>query len=251
MLNRKIFLCAFLLRKNRAFRGSRRLRGRFAPLQSLAPHGLFRFFCFALILVTAGCSINYREGQITDELEDTIPNIRMVNLRHRVATKDRIIMEMTVERSESYEGAKKIMLFGVNFREYGESGEVTTEGRADTVVYHTDTKNAEIAGNIEIVSHKEEGGIRTQHLYWDDARRFLSAAPDEETEIFDEDGSQFSGKGFEADIKRLIISFLDAVDGDFITEDGETENENTGAADLESREAADFEIAPESEEPAE
>ena len=76
-------------------------------------------------------------------------------------------------------------------------------------------------GNIEIVSHKEEGGIRAESLYWDDARRFLSSSPDEETEIFDEEGSQFLGKGFEADMKRIIVHFLHAVDGNYVVADEE------------------------------
>ncbi|MDR1625616.1 MAG: hypothetical protein LBT33_03670 [Spirochaetia bacterium] len=190
------------------------------------------FPCLVFFMCVAGCSIDYREGQIAEELEDQLPNIRMVNLRHRVATKDRLIMEMRVRRSESYEAAKKIVLFGVDFHEYGQSGEVTAEGKADMVVYHTDTKNAEIEGNIDIVSHKEEGGIRTQHLYWNDERRFLSASPDEVTEIFDEDGSLFSGRGFEADIKRLIISFLEGVDGNFVTAgEGEETGEEAGTTD--------------------
>jgi hypothetical protein len=197
----------------------------------------FRLLCFVCM---AGCSIDYREGQIAEELEDELPNIRMVNLRHRVATKDRLIIDMTVQRSESFEAAKKIVLYGVNFHEYGQSGEVTAEGQADMVVYHTDTKNAEIEGNINMVSHKEEGGIRARHLYWDDGRRFLSALPDEETEIFDEEGSRFSGRGFEADIKRLIVSFLDAVDGNFVTaeEDDETEAGNGGDGTVDGGDAA-------------
>jgi hypothetical protein len=207
-----------------------------------------RLFRLLYLICMAGCSINYSESQIAEELEETLPNIRMVNLRHRVATKDRLIIDMTVERSESFEAAKKIVLFGINFHEYGHSGEVTAEGQADMVVYHTDTKDAEIEGNIDIVSHKEKGGIKTQHLYWNDAQRFLSGSPDELTEIFDEDGSRFSGRRFEADIKRLIISFLEAVDGNFVTTDdgetgeGESGDENAAAdsdADTEGRQTAD------------
>jgi LPS export ABC transporter protein LptC len=178
--------------------------------------------CAALFL---GCSINYREGQMVEELEDTVPNIRMTNLRHRVATKDRLIMEMTAQKSESFEAVKRISLSGVNFREYGEDGELVAEAKADSVIYYTDTQNAEITGNIELISHREKGGIRTEHLYWDDARRLLSASPEEQTEIFDEDGSWFSGKGFEADIKRLIVSFLEAVDGNYVVDEGEGADE--------------------------
>jgi LPS export ABC transporter protein LptC len=189
---------------------------------------------FVFAAVCLGCSINYREGQIVEELEDTVPNIRMTNLRHRMATKDRLIMEMTVRKSESFEAVKRISLYGVNFREYDQNGELTAEAKADSVTYHTDTQNAEIAGNIEFISHREKGGIRTQHLYWDDERRFLSSAPEEETEIFDEDGSRFFGKGFEADIKRLIVSFLEAVDGNYVVddeEDGDEDGENAGQAE--------------------
>ena len=190
-----------------------------------------------LVFVCASCSINYRDGQIVEDLEDTVPNIRMTGLRHRVATKDRLIMEMTVQSSESYEGVKRISLSGVIFREYGQDGELTAEGRADRVIYYTDTKNAEIAGNVELVSHREKGGIRAQSLYWDDARRFLSSLPDEQTEIFDEDGSHFSGKGFQADIKRLIVSFLETVDGNYVVADeNESDDEHKDEAENESGE---------------
>jgi LPS export ABC transporter protein LptC len=182
------------------------------------------FFLFFLAALFCACSINYREGQIAEELEETVPNIRMTGLRHRMATKDRLIMEMTARSSESFEAAKKIVIFGVDFYEYDQDGVLIAEGRADSVVYHTDTKNAEIEGNIELISHREKGSIRTQRLYWDDERRFLAGAAGEETEIFDEDGSHFSGMGFEADIKRLIISFMQTVDGNYVVEDDEAEN---------------------------
>jgi len=179
-------------------------------------------FLFALSL--GACSINYREGQLVEDLEDTVPNIRMTGLRHRLATKDRLIMELTVRESASFETMKRIYLEGATFHEYGSDGELVSEGKADSVIYYTDTKNADMRGNIEVISHKEEGGIRAQSLYWDDARRFLSSSPDEETEIFDEDGSHFTGKGFEVDMKRIIVRFLQAVDGNYVVADDDDED---------------------------
>jgi LPS export ABC transporter protein LptC len=180
------------------------------------PAAVLLFFAGCL---AAGCSINYREGQMAEELEATVPNIRMTGLRYRVANKDRLIMNMSASLSESFESAKRISIYDVAFWEYAEDGGLTAEGRADSVTYFTDTKNAEIAGHIEIISHREKGGIRTERLYWDDARRFLSSAPGAETEIFDEDGSVFTGTGFEADIKRLVISFMEAVQGNYVVPD--------------------------------
>jgi LPS export ABC transporter protein LptC len=171
-----------------------------------------------LLCFAAGCSIDYREGEIAEELEATVPNIRMTDMRYRTATKDRLIMEMSASMSESFESAKRISIYNVAFREYDEDGGLTAEGRADKVTYFTDTKNAEITGHVDMISHREKGGIRTESLYWDDERRFLSSEPDTETEIFDEDGSVFTGTGFEADIKRLIVSFMEAVEGNYVVD---------------------------------
>ena len=188
--------------------------------------GLFAGAFFFISIVFGACSINYREGQLVEDLEDTVPNIRMTGLVYRLATKDRLIMELKVDESANYETVKRINLAGASFREYGPGGELVSEGKADSVIYHTDTKNAEMRGHIEVVSHREKGGIRANTLYWDDARRFLSSSPDEQTEIFDEDGSRLSGKGFEADMKRIIVSFLKTVDGNYVTGDKDAGNLN-------------------------
>jgi LPS export ABC transporter protein LptC len=198
---KRVFLCV----RQGVFR-ARVLAAFLAPLALAAPF-------------LAGCSINYEEGHVIEELEDTVPNIRMTGLKHRVATKDRLIMEMSAEKSESYEKTKRITISGVKFREYDSEGESVSEGKANQVIYFIETKNADIQGNIEIISHREKGGIRTERLYWDDARRFLSGSPDSETEIFDEDGSRFMGQGFEVDMKRLIISFMQTVEGNYVVPD--------------------------------
>ena len=172
-----------------------------------------------LLFLPPACSFNYRDSLVIDEIEETVPNIRMTGVIHRTASSDRILVEMSADRSESYEKVKKIILFGVHFREYDSQGNLAAEGRADRVEYFTATKNAEIRGNIEISSRREEGGIRTGYLYWDDKSRILMGSTDELTEIYDDEGSSLSGRGFEADLKRVIISFLQAVEGDYVVSD--------------------------------
>ncbi len=171
------------------------------------------------VLVAAGCSLNYRDAQVAEEIEAGIPNIRMEKVTHSLAERSGPVMRVTADKTESYEKAKKILLFGVNFREFDSRGELAAEGKADRVEYFTDTKNAVISGGIEVVSHKEKGGIRTGYLSWDNEKRLLKGLEDGRTEIFDEDGSRFTGLGFEADLKRIIITFAQAVEGDYVVPD--------------------------------
>jgi LPS export ABC transporter protein LptC len=172
-----------------------------------------------ILLVLFGCSLNYRDARVLDELEETVPNIRMTGITHTVATKDRILMVVTADTSESYEKAKKTVLLGVTFKEYDSRGAFVAEGRADKVMYQSDSKNAEIEGNIVVQSYKEKGAIKADYLYWNDAQRTLKGRDDLPITLIDDDGSRFTGRGFEADLKRLVISFLAAVEGDYVVSD--------------------------------
>ena len=89
-----------------------------------------------------GCSLNYRDAQVLEEMEDTVPNIRMTRVTHTVASKGRVLMTVTAEKAESYEKAKKTILLGVEFKEYDSRGDFVAEGRADRVEYQSDSKNA-------------------------------------------------------------------------------------------------------------
>jgi LPS export ABC transporter protein LptC len=181
----------------------------------------WRHFSFSglILFVFLGCSLNYRDAQVLDELEDTVPNIRMTGITHTVASKDRVLMIVTADKSESYEKAKKTILLGVEFKEYDSRGDFVAEGRADKVVYRSDSKNAEIEGNIIVHSYKEKGGLRADYLFWNDEQRTLKGREDLPITLTDDDGSKFTGRGFEADLKRVIISFLSAVEGDYVVSD--------------------------------
>lgn len=166
-----------------------------------------------------GCSLNYREAMVPEEIEDSIPNIVMTNVTHASATKEHLLMRTTAERSESYEKNKKTILTGVRFKEYDSLGTLVAEGRADRITYFSDTKNAEIEGDIRVHSLKEKGAINTDYLFWDDKSRILKGKPDVEVSLIDDDGSKVAGTGFEADLKRMVISFVNAVKGEYVVSD--------------------------------
>lgn len=178
-------------------------------------------FILTLSAFFAGCSFNYKDAQIPEEIEESVPNIVMTDVVHSQATKKHLLMRVTAERSESYEKKKMTVLSGVKFLEYDSLGTLVAEGRADKITYFNDTKNAEVAGNIVVHSHKEKGGIETDYLYWDDKNRTLKGKPDSKVRLIDDDGSNVQGTGFEADLKRMVISFIHAVEGAYVVSDTE------------------------------
>ncbi len=170
------------------------------------------------LLWAAGCSLDYRDPA-AGETGEGVPTILMEKVTHSLVERGVLVMRVEAERTESHDEAKKILLFGVRFQEYDSRGEPVSRGRADRVEYFTDTKNAVISGNVEVVSHREKGGIRTDHLSWDNEKRVLKGLEHGRTETFDEEGSRFSGQGFEADLKRLVVTFAEAVEGDYAVPD--------------------------------
>ena len=128
-------------------------------------------------------------------------------------------MRTTAERSESFDKNKKTVLTGVSFKEYDSQGTLVAEGRADRITYYSDTKNAEIEGRIKVHSLKEKGAINADYLSWDDKNRVLKGKPDVEVSLIDDDGSKVAGTGFEADLKRMVISFVNTVRGEYVVSD--------------------------------
>jgi len=177
------------------------------------------FFILGLLPTLFGCSLNYREAMVPEEIEDAIPNIVMTNVTHVSATKEHLLMRARAQRSESYEKSKKTVLTGVEFTEYDSQGTLVAEGRADKITYFSNSKDAQIEGRIRVHSLKEKGAIDTDYLYWDDKNRILRGKSDVEVSLVDDDGSKVSGTGFEADLKRMVISFVHAVKGEYVVSD--------------------------------
>jgi LPS export ABC transporter protein LptC len=144
----------------------------------------------SLIFFLLSCSFDYREAQVPEDLEDTIPNIVLKGFRQTVVSKGKVVLRVQVDKAEGFERKKRTIFQQVRFSEFDEEGKLLTEGRADTVVYESDTKNATVSGKVFIHSLREE----------------------------DEKGSWIEGTGFTADLKRLLVTFSGPVRGEYVVE---------------------------------
>ncbi|GAB4367452.1 MAG: hypothetical protein Kow009_04370 [Spirochaetales bacterium] len=165
------------------------------------------------------CSFDYREAQVPEDLEDTIPNIVLKGFRQTVVSKGKVVLRIQVDKAEGFERKKRTIFHQVEFSEFDEDGALLTEGRADQVVYESDTKNATVSGNIRIHSLREEGTIHAETLSWNDKERTLTSPEGDPVRLEDEKGSWIEGKGFTADLKRLQVAFSGPVRGEYVVEE--------------------------------
>ncbi len=179
----------------------------------------FMFLLLLLFLVSfffTGCHLNYKEAMLSKELSKNIPNVVFINFKNTVVKNNSIVAVVEARRGEEYLKKNEIRLEKVRYREFTEDGKIADEGSAESAIYNTKSKDAEIVGSIKIRSEIERGEITAQRLYWSNDKRKLTGEPDEEVKLKQDDGSFVIGKGFSSDLRLKEIRFSGEVQGKYI-----------------------------------
>jgi LPS export ABC transporter protein LptC len=169
-----------------------------------------------LVVLLAGCSIDYQGASTEEQTPSGIPDTVAVGLLHRVHKDGRLTLELEAARAESWNAKNQTILTDAHFVEFDEKGGKATEGEARTVIYHSDTENAEISGAVHVRSAAEEGDVRAERLSWENKTRRLTAPPADRVTIRKEDGSSLTGTGFTGDFMRRKLSFAGPVQGTYV-----------------------------------
>ncbi len=101
-------------------------------------------------------------------------------LLHRIHKDGRLSLELEAARAETYNAKNTTILTDAHFVEFDEKGGKATEGQARTVVFHSDTENAEISGAVRVHSAAEKGDVRADTLNWENKTKRLTAPPAEQ-----------------------------------------------------------------------
>jgi LPS export ABC transporter protein LptC len=169
-------------------------------------------------LSAAGCSLDYRPAQVEGETGRNIPDTVATGMVYRMVKNSRPAVELEAERAETFTSRNETILTSTHFTEFDKAGGIATDGKAQSVVYHADTQNAEISGSVYVYSAAEEGSISTDYLAWQDKTRLLSANPDALVMVKKNDGSFISGRGFTGDFRIKEVRFSGPVEGKYIYE---------------------------------
>lgn len=171
-----------------------------------------------IALCAAGCSLDYSSAQVEVEADQSIPDTISVGIIYRMVKNSRPVIELKADRAETYNARKETILTAARFTEFDKEGGIATDGRAQSVVYYTETENAEISGSVYVHSAAEEGSISTDSLSWENKTRILTADPDALVVVKKDDGSYISGRGFVGDFRVKEVRFSGPVEGKYVYE---------------------------------
>jgi hypothetical protein len=183
------------------------------------------------------CSFDYGS---TDGGDKNQPDLVMDNVEYvRIRALDPQV-RLQAERVERYAERGVMELRNFSFEQFGSHGEeVNAYGKAGSASFEIDSGDIRMEDGVRLDVDSEDIALETSWLEWKDKARTLSGGGDEEVHVFQENGTSFSGIGFQANARTRIWSFGDTVGGTYIHDDDEDENKKEAAAGGEASEEPD------------
>ena len=132
------------------------------------------------------------------------------------------VARFQAERAERYDRQGIMRIQNFVFEQYGEHGEeVNVYGRAGSASVNIESGDIFMDRGVRIEVESEDIIIETNQLEWKDDQRVLSTGKDDEVNILQNNGTNFTGTGLYADARRRTWEFSGSVWGTYIYDDEE------------------------------
>mgnify|MGYP006286945803 CR=1 FL=1 len=177
-----------------------------------------RLLPLLLLSLLFACSFDYEGARIAEDLAEEVPETVLIDFSRTRIDGGRPKYQITGSRAAAYGKRLETEVEDVLFREFGDEGEITTEGRADRIMISSETEDAEIEGNIRFFYAEEETGIEAERLSWKNEEQLLTG-PEGEVTVSKKSGSVLTGEGFRADMRSKRIEFSGGARGRWIEEE--------------------------------
>lgn len=178
---------------------------------------------FSVFLI--GCSFDYEEGKIAEDLSETVPETVLIDFVQVRTVEGKPDYRVYGSRAEAFAQKKETVLTDVIFQDFNTEGEIETEGVADSIIFFTDTENAEMDGNLQFYNAEEEVEIRSGYLFWNDSEDTLTSRETERVTLIKENGTVISGTGFIARGNEKTVDFAGGAAGTWVEEEEEANAE--------------------------
>jgi LPS export ABC transporter protein LptC len=189
-----------------------------------AHYSLVPLFSVVCSLFFGACSFDYGNTSGADKNQ---PDLIMDNVEYvRIRSLDPQA-RLQAERVERYEERRVMELRNFSFEQFdSHDGEVNAYGRAASALYRIDTGDISMENGVRLEVESEDIAIETSRLEWKDKERMLSGGEDDEVHIFQDNGTSFTGIGFQSNVRSRTWSFSDTVSGTYTHEDDDDDNDD-------------------------
>ena len=176
-------------------------------------------FIFLMLFVFFGCSLNYEDSFMAEEISEDIPDAVITDFTHVAVRSGHEAFRILAGKGENFDKRKESRFYEVNFRELDAEGVIVTLGECDEALLYSDSDNIELWGNLSFYSAEEEATILAEYLFWNDQEGFLTGDPDSWVVIRKDSGSSLKGTGFTAYLKENRVVLEQSVSGTWVDDD--------------------------------
>jgi LPS export ABC transporter protein LptC len=177
-----------------------------------------------ILIFFLGCTFDYGEKESSGEEQ---PGLIMENVEYvRVRSADPKA-RFQAQRAERYDKQGVMRIQNLTFEQYGGRGEeINAQGSAGYASVEIDSGDIFMDQNIRIEVETEDIIIETNQLAWKDEPHTLSTPEDNEVNIYQDNGTSFTGTGLYVEARRRQWEFKGYVNGLFVHEET-AEDEDT------------------------
>ena len=176
--------------------------------------------CIILFLFL-GCSFDYGDKEPSGEEQ---PGLIMEDVEYvRVRSADPKA-KFQAERAERYEKQGVMRIQNLTFEQYGDRGnEVNALGSAGYASVEIQTGDIFMDQNVKIDVETDDITIETYQLEWRDKPHIISTPEENEVNIFQDNGTNFTGTGLYVETRSRQWEFKGYVNGLFVHDDDDDE----------------------------
>jgi LPS export ABC transporter protein LptC len=179
--------------------------------------------CLLCMLLLIACSFDYGAGT---GLENTRPDIVMENIEYVRVRGGDMLARFQAEHAVRWEEQMLMELKNLTFEQMEDHGEtVNVEGAANVAAVQIDSGDISLWGGVRISIQSEDITINTTELEWKDKEKAIIGGEEEEVEVQRSDGTNFTGRGFSADVRSRTWSFSGEVNGSYVEKDEDEKEE--------------------------
>ena len=188
----------------------------------LKPSWTFFLFVSSVVILCAGCKLDYKDADLAEDMDEQIPNSVLEDFSQVVVRDGSVSYTFSADHAELFDSTGKTYFDNIGFTEYKNDGSTGTEGAAEKAIHDSKTDNIIFDGKIILNATAQDFVVKSDYLEWNNDAKILKSLDDTEVSIEQGDGSLVKGRGFVADAQGKSFTFLEEASGRYF-EDEETE----------------------------
>ena len=149
----------------------------------LKPSWTFFLFVSSVVILCAGCKLDYKDADLAEDMDEQIPNSVLEDFSQVVVRDGSVSYTFSADHAELFDSTGKTYFDNIGFTEYKNDGSTGTEGAAEKAIHYSKTDNIIFDGKIILNATAQDFVVKSDYLEWNNDAKILKSLDDTEVSI--------------------------------------------------------------------